>query len=406
MKQELLKKIRKLSKLLLASGSLNIFMAALLFYWYFVERPPTPVCERKPITIAQSTAPKISTFTNEELLRGFEGLTFPQLVGQLKNLDLADNGFSMRHIALGSLISHHHLDFNKAMLGKPKPAEKRYLTYKDRQGRKNEIITYSDVTDEHFDAILTFVQTEKWPQTPYGLFLKLKSPNSLNDPNMQYAFYITPEYLTIELLLKRADPSIERVEILSILLEGTWESLASFTERQRISQDLSDVQRRIFLLSYIDNGSATAAELLLKTDFNYAAKKLDDDHAATILKLTKKRTPESARFALTMLASPRSNKVWEEAAGRLYEFAGETNHSDRNTALMRFLPLAKAPEPKPSIIPKPTVKSDKWKRGYTVQTGDSLWKISRRFNVDLSELKNRNSITTDWVKPGTLLLIP
>jgi N-acetylmuramoyl-L-alanine amidase len=43
---------------------------------------------------------------------------------------------------------------------------------------------------------------------------------------------------------------------------------------------------------------------------------------------------------------------------------------------------------------------------YTVQTGDTLWKISKQHSVSLVQLKNINKKENDWLFPGERLLIP
>lgn len=43
---------------------------------------------------------------------------------------------------------------------------------------------------------------------------------------------------------------------------------------------------------------------------------------------------------------------------------------------------------------------------YTVKSGDSLWSISRKYNVTVSELKNENNISNNNLKIGQVLKIP
>ena len=42
---------------------------------------------------------------------------------------------------------------------------------------------------------------------------------------------------------------------------------------------------------------------------------------------------------------------------------------------------------------------------YTVQSGDTLWKISTRFNISVTELKSSNNLTSDTIHVGQVLKI-
>ncbi len=80
------------------------------------------------------------------------------------------------------------------------------------------------------------------------------------------------------------------------------------------------------------------------------------------------------------------------------------------------------PQIKPSITPtatkpvttkpvtKPTAKLVTRPAGYEivyiVQQGDTLWQISKRYNIDIVKLKNHNKLTSDSLKPGSTLRIP
>ncbi len=43
---------------------------------------------------------------------------------------------------------------------------------------------------------------------------------------------------------------------------------------------------------------------------------------------------------------------------------------------------------------------------YVIQSGDTLWAISRRFGVDLDELRTLNNLTDDIIYPGQVLYLP
>src|SRR5262245_8555802 len=126
------------------------------------------------------------------------------------------------------------------------------------------------------------------------------------DPTLIDAFYLTPEFLSVELLFNRSEKEVEKQELLQMLCEGEWKLLSFFTEQQRAVQDLSAARRQRFLLDYVERGNRKAAYLLLKTDGDFAAHKLDDPHVMALLRLLPHKTPEAEQFALEQLTSPRS----------------------------------------------------------------------------------------------------
>lgn len=77
-------------------------------------------------------------------------------------------------------------------------------------------------------------------------------------------------------------------------------------------------------------------------------------------------------------------------------------------------PTIKQPVIKPSVVrnappPKnlpPANRGIRRERLYIVQQGDSLWKISRRFDVEIETIKAHNKLDSDFLKPGRPLLIP
>jgi membrane-bound lytic murein transglycosylase D len=45
------------------------------------------------------------------------------------------------------------------------------------------------------------------------------------------------------------------------------------------------------------------------------------------------------------------------------------------------------------------------KRYHTVQKGDTLWIISQRYGLEIGQLKKRNKIRGNSIKPGQKLII-
>jgi len=439
--------MRKLTQALFISGVLNIVLASLFFYWVVKERPPTPYFESKPAGKEDQQAPVAIDQSNAEMIRQFKELPMDQLISKLASKDLVENGYAQRDLALACLVTFHHFDLSRALLGLPEPTQHRAIQFGVcKDGTPSKVVAYPGLTEEQFYAIGEFAQRERWPLTSRGLFMNLRKPEGRADGSLIDAFYLTPEYLAVEVLFNRSEATVDRNDVLNILNDGTWQMLSAFMEQQKEVQDLSPARRQHFLLQYIEKGSKAAAYVMLKTDGPVAVRKLDDMHAKAMLNLLTEKTPESEKFALVLLTSPRGDSVWQLAALRLYQYAGETppEKFQHHEALARFLskktaiqkkvpapiaianaakPIVAATPPKPATTANaskpqakpaskpaaPIVRKEPAKKKdllYIVQEGDSLWKISRRFKVDMDKLKSYNRMTSDNLKPGTSLRIP
>ncbi|KIC71581.1 hypothetical protein DB41_AV00210 [Neochlamydia sp. TUME1] len=440
-----LKYIRRLILVLTASGALNIILLSLFFYWFIKDAPPPLYFEQKPALKQEQQVPLASTKGNIELIHYFRSLSFDELVARLSNHQLIENGYTQRDIALACLVAFHHFDLSRALLGQPPLAQQRSIIYGQlKSGQPAMITVYPGLSDENFQAVIQFANTERWPLTSKGLFLQLKKFKEREDASLSDAFFMTSEFLAVEWLFNRAEMPVSKIELQNMLLDGTWGMLSGFAEQQKIVQDLSAARRQRFLLEYVDGQSKHAAYLLLKVDGEFALNKLDDYHVLALLALLEDKTSESEKYALDLLDRPRSDNVWKAAGAKLYQYAGELIPENNlpHGAMKRFIlgaSSAEVPLKKPIIRenpskplvplspPPPTPFNSSPKkpasqtlapkapksptsfpsdRLYIVQEGDSLWKISRRFKVDIEVLRDYNKLKTDALKPGTPLRIP
>lgn len=422
----LMQKIRFLSKALLVSGALNIVVLLLLLYWVLRERPPTPYCELKPATHEWQQASLSDQKKWSEILTDLSQLSFPQLVGKLSNKQIIEDGYAERDLALALLGAVHHFDIHRGLPKSEQPQQQRYFSWKAKNDEVPiPLIIYPDLEDRHYEALIHFAKTERWPLTPEGLFLLLKK-NGENE-NLSETFFLTPPFWTVELLFSRSGHTIERKEILNLLLEGDWSLLKQFVDQQRQLQDTSDSRRQKLLTDYLKAGSPTAAALLIKYDGDYAVKKLDDQEVIFLLQAMPVQIPESEQYAKEMLASPRSTQVWRKASDWLYQKAGEIppENGDTKIALNRFSSLravkpldtavAVNPEPPKKAVSTPKAVAAKQEkknlppvqpRTHTVQEGDSLWKIARHYGVKIEEIRKLNNLQSDTLKVGAILKIP
>lgn len=431
-----MKYIRRLIIVLTASGVINILFISFMIYWFVKETPPAPYFEQKPALKEEQQVPLAVAAGNAELIHYFRSLSFAQLIEKLSNRQLIENGYTQRDIALACLATFHNFDLPRALLGHPLPEQQRLITYGMlKSGKPATLTVYPALSDTQFAAIIDFAETERWPITAKGLFWQLKRQNENVDPSLRDAFYMTPEFLAVELLLNRADAAVPREEILKLLSEGTWVMLTDFSAQQKAVQDLSPARRQRFLIGYIDLKSKSAASIFLKVDNEFALKKLDDKHVTALLHLLPEKTPESEKYAIDLLTNPRSDMVWKTAAALLYQYAGETvpDKYIHHMALKRFSAgksIIEMPSDKPMVVQKTTavkpvasrtempkrviaaaappkqaqaVRKDRF---YIVQEGDTLWKVSKRFNVHIDALRSYNRLKTDTLKPGTQLRIP
>lgn len=406
--------IRRLIIALAISGFTNIVLVSIMLYSFFKELPPTLYCEQKPLSIGQrSNAASLVDKSNADLLRQFRALSADQLTARLSSLKLVENGYMERDLALASLIAFHHFDLPRALLGLTLPTQSRSMAYGQRKdGSILTITLYPQLSEAHFEAITHFAKTERWPYHSEGLFLFLKMNREHPEPSLVDAFVLTPEFLSIETLLNRSQIEIGKMHIVNLLLDGEWQELKDFTQPQGLA-DLSAERRQKLLEIYIKRGSATAADILLRTDFAFALRKLDNEQIIQILQLLVEKSDHAEAFAKALLNSPRNDAIWNLASERLGQYGvlamhplphhtPAIKHIERK-ALADVTPFPSKNRAKQIPLPHPIPKKDHL---YIIQEGDNLWKLSRRFGVSIELLRGHNQLKNEVLKPGSPLRIP
>lgn len=429
-----IEKIRRLTLALAASGLLNVAVLSFLFYWVVKERIPVPYFEHKPAAQEEQELPFADNRNCGQVVSELRNLTFEQLVGRLSQTQLVESGLTQRDLAIAALVAFHHFDLQRALVGLPQPQQQRGLICTQSQtGKMVPLLVFPGMTDEQFQAIIQFAHMERWPLTGKGIYLLLQKKGMEAEPSLIDAFYLSKEFMAVELLFSRAPVPVDKKEIMEVLSEGSWKDLKEFSQQQRVVQDLSEARRQKFLIDYIQHGSQAAVYLLLKIDGEFASKKVDDILAIKMLDLLQKKTPAAEKFALDLLTSPRTSQVWQTATSRLYLFVGEPPPPvwTYQAALARFAPhrlmtknlsqvkqqtsISSPPSKSPvKVIKKiekkmatqPAAVIASKEKLYIVQEGDSLWKIAKRFHSSIEAIKTRNQLKSDLLKPGTVLKIP
>ncbi|MGC1879160.1 MAG: LysM peptidoglycan-binding domain-containing protein [Rhabdochlamydiaceae bacterium] len=392
-----------LTQLLIISGTLNIGLIATFVYFVLKEKQNTLSIELKPTAKDASVKP-----TNTQLLHSYSLLPYQELLLRLEHKDLLEEGLTRRDLGLACLVAFHHFNLDKALGGLP--LQKRSIPFTNNEGQETiDISVFPGLADYQFQAILQYAKTEKWPLTSQGLFYELKRSPVPRDPSLLDTFYLSPEYHAVYTLLTKTGIDISREQIIDLISESEWKSLSDLNQRQRTELDLTPDRRRLFLLDSLQNHSKLAAKILLDTDADFISKHFDDAQILTLLDLYPDKTPILATFSKELLSSPRTDPLRKRAATLLFALAGEPlpEPYDHQLALRRFLPQLAAPQPiAPPIVPTKAPAPPKPKKFHTVEPGDSLWKIARKYHVTVEELMRINHMETEKLRLGKQLEIP
>lgn len=337
---------------LIISGTLNIALVAT--FATFVLK------ERKGVVLPKLTQEKVKemTLSNREVLESFRGMRYEELVRELFDETHIEEGQRRCDLALAFLTAFHRFDIERAFSGFP--VEKRSFQFEGEP-----ITLFPGLSEERLDAIRTFARTEVWPLTAKGLFQEIRNrenfPQSLID-----AFKNTTEYFVIYRAFQRLPYAISDDVLFSLITKGSWEDIESFAEELKTSSTGSPQSFAPFLTPLMEKKSSLAAYLLVLLEKEYALKKLNDHQMETLLSLLTDRTPEIEAFLTEVKGGIRSDEV-QELAGK---------------------PLENPP------------------RIHIVQSGDSLWKISREYGVKVDVIKEMNGLESETLKVGGEILLP
>ncbi len=346
-----IRRTKWLTQALIISGTLNIGLIATFAYVVLKEKQQSLAIEQF------SPPPKETLPTNTQLLRTYSFLPYQELLLRLENSDLLEEGLTKRDLALACLVAFHHFNLDKALGNLP---QKRLIPFPNTDGQTIDVSVFPGLADYQFQAILQYAKTEKWPLTTQGLFFELKR-SSPPDPSLLEAFYLTPEFHSLYTHLTKTGLTTSPEQVVALICEGN---------------SLPSQDHQSTLLNYLNNHSKLAAKFLLDSDPDFALKRLDDTQVLTLLDLYPEKTPTLETFAKELVASPRTDAVRTRAATFV--------------TIQTTIPL-----------PIPTKK-----KMHTIEVGDNLWKIARKYHVTIDDIKRINNLETEKLRPGKQLEIP
>ncbi len=409
------KRSRFLLQVLIFSVALNVALLS-TFCFFLLKESRQKVAFASPPT---SDGSIIKPVSNAEILRGLCEENFQKLLELLNDKQLLEDGYLKRDFALSMLVAFHQFNLEKAIGGIP--LQPRQVLFRHPQGESTELFIFSGLTDEHYEAIIKFAKTERWPLTNEGLFFEIKrafSTGCLPDPQLVEAFFLSPEYLAVSTLLSRSECSATKEEVLEMLAQGDWQIVKNFLEQQKLRQDFSRERLRTFLVEYLRRYSKRAATILLRCDVEFALKRLSDDEVLFVLDAVDFSDKQAYSLARALLCSTRGERVIRIAAAKLYARAGEAMPAPFQLldAIKRFCPEAviKAPsvpaiETNSAIMSPMKVSHEKPSKKlqiYIVQNGDSLWKIAKKHHVSIQSIMKENRLESERLKPGQEIKLP
>jgi LysM repeat protein len=365
-----------------------------------------------------------------------------ELISLLADTHIVYDGYTMRDLALTALVSYQHFNYQKPLSGTLAPKQERAVKVDDKT-----LILFAGLSSEQFSALEHYAKEERYPFTTEGLFYKLKqnAQKESNEEGLKEAFALTQEYLLVDTLLSRGC-RVSVDDVIDLLVLGDWKTISQFADEEKKAQDFTPEKRRKFLLSYIELSSKKAAELLVQVDREYAVHKLDDSHVIIMLSLLEDNPTLCKDYAVALLESPRKDQVWSYAQAILSHVCQKEELAKCTRAeLLQYFGLKKpaevvamqveaarknvtpttttakakveattakatktqaAPAKKSqTIVIKPSKKPTKY-INYTVQTGDNLWKIAKKFKIEIHAIMIANNLKSDALKPGAVLRIP
>jgi LysM repeat protein len=407
-------------RILILSGVLNLIFLGIFFY-FLVRQNPFPITYEYTPSSQKLEKPK--NFSNNELLKNYARLSYGQLISKLGDTTKVEDGYLARDLAISMLGSKYHFDVKRA-LG-VRTASTRCV----KLDEKNTVTLFPNLEDADYKKIADFVKNERFPLTNKGLFLTLKKVGIEGNMAMAQMFCRSSEFLTCEMLFQNQKVAIKKKWLLSLILEGKWETLNAFHETQKTALNLGDEGRREFLRLYLLEGSKTAAQFILLTDWEFAISRLEDSVICKLLEALPANSQRGALFAKELLEKPRSDLVHEKARQKLHLVAAPlvtpTPQPVSTSALPK--PQATPAVKKPLEAPKAPVAqirppraatgqlrpvqrnlppSSPSPRQHVIQNGETLPTIAHKYNVSVEQLMQINHLPSQNIRTGNILRLP
>lgn len=359
------KRSRPLVHALIISVALNLGLLATFITFIIKEKKVETLLQAKTASKRVGKRASLSQ-SNGAVLEAFEKLSFAELIQLLRNEEVLEQGYRKRDLALSCLVAYHHFDLQRALPGME--FQKRAFSYSKPE--KN-IELFPGLDEERFQVIHYFARAEMWPLTSEGLYEEMKHRRENIPSSLMEAFFLSKEFFAIERAFSRLPFVFKRETLLSLLLEGSWK-LIERTVAETVSHPTGEIQNIGQFLSGFEN-SKLAGYLLVALDPDHPYLRFSDEKLESFIGLLDQQTAEVELFLNRIATSARSDHIRELAKARIQSWVKEVRISSQE---------------------------------YVVQKGDSLWGVSRHFDISMDKIREANQLQSDVLTPGQRLQIP
>ncbi len=354
-------KMKLLTNLLVVSVGVNVAFLGTFVYNLTSKEITTFYANDLPVVSLRKE--------HSDLLQQFFQMNFDELVLELSNHAEVSDGYKVCDLALAILSTYHYLDLGKALMGES--LEEREVTFIHKDGGERfSLSLYPDVKEYHYTLIKGFIKEVKYPFTSEGLFAKLKVKKEGSATNLVSAFMYSKEFIAIYTFMNRFFENLPKEKLLLTLIEGGYKDIERFYYLYLENMDKPKEMVRYFLKTYTRFKSKYAAEMWLQIDEEYILHQLSNEEIAEIVALS-----DNENFLKKINEGVRSSEVRKIAEEKL--------HIEE--------------EPQERCVEK---------KKYTVQSGDSLWKIANKHQVSISAICEENHLTSDVLRIGQVILLP
>lgn len=358
----------------------GIFFVILVNATLKQQRFPTLLDEKR-----RAVSPKITPLFQAEISRilsGYLEAPISELLELLEEETFVEQGLLLSDLALSVLVHKHFFDWKRA-LGHCRVETREYLLLDPSNGQKSSLPLFVGLTEDHRLAIREFARMEEWPFTAEGLFLTMQKEENDIPSSLVNSFFLTRTGKKLRAVCNHFSLLPSKESFLDFFLLLDWSKIVAVTEK--LEGNIEDKRRILteFFFSLIGERVPFADLLLFEVDPDFAFTYLSNDQLSALMSHIDKTQKSAGEFLQKIAESLRPESI------RLYA---------REKLEVGTYKEKKFPEKTISVHPLIST--------YRVQFGDTLWRLSRKFGVQVETLKKYNHIRSDLLIPGTILRIP